>query len=123
MTEYLFFYERDADMLARAANDPKRKMALIFRWYLGLSSRWSNIGEKGREMDYQIWAGPSLGAFNSWVKESYLSDYEQRKAVDIALHLLTGAAYLARINQLSYQGVSVHSSLLNYQPEHSFVTL
>ena len=109
-------------MLARAANDPKRKMALIFRWYLGLSSRWSNIGEKGREMDYQIWAGPSLGAFNSWVKESYLSDYEQRKAVDIALHLLTGAAYLARINQLSYQGVSVHSSLLNYQPEHSFVT-
>jgi len=117
-----FFHERDADMLARAANDPKRKMALIFRWYLGLSSRWSNIGEKGREMDYQIWAGPSLGAFNSWVKESYLSDYEQRKAVDIALHLLTGAAYLARINQLSYQGVSVHSSLLNYQPEHSFVT-
>ena len=117
-----FFHERDSDMLARAINDPKRKMALIFRWYLGLSSRWSNIGEKGREMDYQIWAGPSLGAFNSWVKESYLSDYEQRKAVDIALHLLTGAAYLARINQLSYQGVSVHSSLLNYQPEHSFVT-
>ena len=117
-----FFHERDSAMLARAINDPKRKMALIFRWYLGLSSRWSNIGEKGREMDYQIWAGPSLGAFNSWVKESYLSDYEQRKAVDIALHLLTGAAYLARINQLSYQGVSVHSSLLNYQPEHSFVT-
>lgn len=117
-----FFHERDSAMLSRAINDPKRKMALIFRWYLGLSSRWSNIGEKGREMDYQIWAGPSLGAFNSWVKASYLADYEQRKAVDIALHLLTGAAYLARINQLNYQGVSVHSSLLNYQPEHAFVT-
>ena len=117
-----FFHERDHEMLARASNDPKRKMALIFRWYLGLSSRWSNIGEKGREMDYQIWAGPSLGAFNSWVKGSYLADYEQRKAVDIALHLLTGAAYLARINQLKYQGVSVHSSLLNYHPEHAFIT-
>lgn len=117
-----FFEQRDPEMLARAKNDPKRKMALIFRWYLGLSSRWSNIGEKGREMDYQIWAGPSLGAFNSWVKESYLADFQQRKAVDVALHLLTGTAYLARINQLKYQGVNVHSSLLNYQPTHTLLT-
>ncbi|SQD77124.1 protein of unknown function, might be Polyketide biosynthesis protein PksE [Moritella yayanosii] len=53
-----FFAERDPEMLARAKSSPKRKMALIFRWYLGLSSCWSNTGEKGREMDYQIWAGP-----------------------------------------------------------------
>jgi PfaD family protein len=117
-----FFHERDPAMLARAKNDPKRKMALIFRWYLGLSSRWSNIGEVGREMDYQIWAGPSLGAFNSWVQDSYLAEYTQRKAVDIALHLLTGAAYLARINQLSYQGVSIDASLVNYYPEYSFLS-
>ena len=117
-----FFHERDPDMLTRALDDPKRKMALIFRWYLGLSSRWSNIGEKGREMDYQIWAGPSLGAFNSWVKDSYLADYQQRNAVDVALHLLTGAAYLERINQLKYQGVTVHNSLLNYHPAHSFLS-
>lgn len=121
-TTMAFFHERDPAMLARAKNDPKRKMALIFRWYLGLSSRWSNVGEVGREMDYQIWAGPSLGAFNSWVQDSYLADYTQRKAVDIALHLLTGAAYLARINQLSYQGVSIDSSLINYHPEFSFLS-
>ena len=102
-------------MLARAKSNPKRKMALIFRWYLGLSSRWSNTGEKGREMDYQIWAGPSLGAFNSWVKGSYLEDYQQRKAVDIALHLLKGAAYLQRINGLKLQGISFPAALLNYQ--------
>ena len=121
-TTLAFFHERDPEMLARAKHDPKRKMALIFRWYLGLSSRWSNIGENGREMDYQIWAGPSLGAFNSWVKGTYLADYQQRQAVDVALHLLTGAAYLARINQLKLQGVSVHSSLLNYQPTNSFLS-
>ena len=120
-TTIAFFHERDPEMLARAKNDPKRKMALIFRWYLGLSSRWSNIGEKGREMDYQIWAGPSLGAFNSWVKGTYLESYEQREAVDVALHLLTGAAYLARLNQLKYQGVSIDSSLLSYQPTNSLV--
>ncbi|WP_019615819.1 PfaD family polyunsaturated fatty acid/polyketide biosynthesis protein [Psychromonas ossibalaenae] len=112
-----FFHERDPEMLARAKSSPKRKMALIFRWYLGLSSRWSNIGEKGREMDYQIWAGPSLGAFNSWVKGTYLQDYNQRKAVDVALHLLKGAAYLQRVNQLKLQGVSLEQSLLGYSPE------
>ncbi|NQY62782.1 MAG: PfaD family polyunsaturated fatty acid/polyketide biosynthesis protein [Alteromonadaceae bacterium] len=112
-----FFKERDPDMLARAMNNPKRKMALIFRWYLGLSSRWSNIGEKGREMDYQIWAGPSLGAFNSWVKGTYLEDYTRRGAVDVALHMLKGAAYLQRVNQLKLQGVSFSPELAGYRTE------
>ena len=111
-----FFEQRDPQMLARAKNNPKRKMALIFRWYLGLSSRWSNTGEKGREMDYQIWAGPSLGAFNSWVKGTYLEDYTQRKAVDVALHLLKGAAYLQRINQLKLQGINLQPDLTSYVP-------
>ncbi len=112
-----FFKERDPEMLERAMNSPKRKMALIFRWYLGLSSRWSNTGEKGREMDYQIWAGPSLGAFNSWVKGTYLEDYTRRGAVDIALHMLKGAAYLQRINQLKLQGVSLSTALASYRTE------
>jgi len=111
-----FFKERDPQMLERAMSSPKRKMALIFRWYLGLSSRWSNIGEKGREMDYQIWAGPSLGAFNSWVKGTYLEDYQSRGAVDVALHLLKGAAYLQRVNQLKLQGLSLSSKLATYKP-------
>lgn len=116
-TTIVFFNERDPQMLARAMDDPKRKMALIFRWYLGLSSRWSNLGEKGREMDYQIWAGPSLGAFNSWVKESYLADYKKRKAVDVALHILHGAAYLQRVNSLKYQGIEFDNSIASYQVE------
>ncbi|MFT5453053.1 MAG: trans-AT polyketide synthase/acyltransferase/oxidoreductase domain-containing protein [Enterobacterales bacterium] len=111
-----FFKERDPEMLARAMDNPKRKMALIFRWYLGLSSRWSNIGEQGREMDYQIWAGPSIGAFNSWVKDTYLSDYTKRTAVDVAMHLLKGAAYLQRVNQLKLQGVSLNTELSRYIP-------
>ena len=111
-----FFEQRDPKMLARAKQSPKRKMALIFRWYLGLSSRWSNIGEQGREMDYQIWAGPSMGAFNSWVKDSYLADYTKRKVVDVAMHLLKGAAYLERVNQLKLQGVSFNTELNRYVP-------
>ncbi len=109
-----FFHERDPEMLARVSQNPKGKMALIFRWYLGLSSRWSNEGEQGREMDYQIWAGPSLGAFNTWVKGSYLEDYQQRAAVDVALHLLKGTAYLQRVNQLKLQGVRLPMQLSSY---------
>ncbi len=32
-----FFRERDATQLERAATDPRHKMALVFRWYLGQS--------------------------------------------------------------------------------------
>ncbi len=99
-----FFAERDPDQIERAKNNPKRKMALIFRWYLGLSSRWSNIGEPGREMDYQIWCGPSMGSFNDWVRMTYLADPNERHIVDVTLHLFTGAAYLYRIQLLKIAG-------------------
>ncbi|MDX9851473.1 MAG: PfaD family polyunsaturated fatty acid/polyketide biosynthesis protein, partial [Anaerolineaceae bacterium] len=56
-----FFRERDQKNLERAYADPHHKLALIFRWYLGLTSRWSVVGEPGREMDYQIWCGPAMG--------------------------------------------------------------
>ena len=74
------------------------------------------MGEKGREMDYQIWAGPSLGAFNAWVKDTYLESYDQRQAADVALHILKGAAYLQRINQLKLQGVGMPVELAKYIP-------
>lgn len=109
-----FFKERDPEMLSRAQNNPKRKMALIFRWYLGLSSRWSNHGEKGREIDYQIWAGPALGAFNAWAKGSKYENYKERKVAILAKKLLDGAAYLMRINQLKNQGIEIPNNLQNY---------
>ena len=102
-------------------HNPKKKMALIFRWYLGLASRWSNIGEKGREMDYQIWCGPSMGAFNSWVKNSYLEKPENRTVVDVAKHILTGAAYLYRIQNLAGQGIYLSPDYLVYTPEKKMI--
>ncbi|CAK1782847.1 trans-AT polyketide synthase, acyltransferase and oxidoreductase domains [Vibrio crassostreae] len=110
------FNERDPKQIERAEGNPKRKMALIFRWYLGLSSRWSNTGEQDREMDYQVWAGPALGAFNAWAKDSYLDDYQQRNAVDLAKHLMHGAAYLARVNLLTSQGIKLDPELARWKP-------
>ena len=68
------------------------------------------------KMDYQIWAGPALGAFNAWAKGSYLDDYRQRSAVDLAKHLMTGAAYQARINLLLAQGATIPVSLQRWKP-------
>ena len=111
-----FFNERDPEVIARAQNHPKRKMALIFRWYLGLSSRWSNHGEAGREADYQIWCGPAMGAFNDWVRGSYLEAPENRRVVEVAWHLMLGAAFLNRVQMLGVQGLRVPTTLGGYRP-------
>jgi PfaD family protein len=112
-----FFAERDPAQLARGTSDPRQQMALVFRWYLGLSSRWSNTGEAGREMDYQIWCGAAMGAFNDWVRGTYLEASAQRRVVDVSLHLLTGTAYLARLQTLAQQGVRLPDELGVYKPE------
>lgn len=106
-----FFNERDPKQLQRAQGNPKRKMALIFRWYLGLSSRWSNSGEKGREIDYQIWCGPAMGAFNDWARGSYLEHPENRNVVEVGEQIMSGAAYLMRVQNMKMQGVDVPNGL------------
>ncbi len=112
-----FFEDRDPSQIERAQNNPKRKMALIFRWYLGLASRWSNTGDPSRKMDYQIWCGPSMGAFNSWVKGTYLEDINNRRVVDVAKHIMTGAAFLNRVMILRSQGISIPQEYSRYVPE------
>jgi PfaD family protein len=111
-----FFSERDPAQIERAQNNPKRRMALIFRWYLGLASRWSNSGEKGREMDYQIWCGPAMGSFNDWTRGTYLAEPENRRVADVALQLLTGAACQYRLQALKLQGVTFPAELEQYYP-------
>jgi PfaD family protein len=111
-----FFTERDPAQIERAANNPKRKMALIFRWYLGLSSRWSVAGEKGREMDYQVWCGPAMGSFNDWTRGTYLAEPQNRHVVDVALHLLTGAAYQYRLQMLKLQELDLPGNPAPYIP-------
>jgi trans-AT polyketide synthase/acyltransferase/oxidoreductase domain-containing protein len=116
-----FFQRRDPKILAEARADGHMKMALIFRWYLGLSSRWATTGEKGREMDYQIWCGPSMGSFNDWTRGTYLESAPNRHVVDVAFHLLTGAAYLARIRFLELLKVRIPVTLSAYQAQKPIV--
>jgi PfaD family protein len=111
-----FWQNRDPGELERAAREPKHKMALVFRWYLGKSSRWAIEGAPDRVMDYQIWCGPAMGAFNSWVQGTFLEPWEQREAVQVALNLMEGAAQVTRAQQARAYGVPVPAEAFHYVP-------
>ena len=111
-----YFQQRNPAEVSRAEADAKHKMALIFRWYLGLSSHWANSGKADRQVDYQIWCGPAMGAFNEWVKGSRLEKPENRDVVNIALNLVYGAALVMRQNQLHQQGINLKGSNIFISP-------
>ncbi len=112
-----FFNQRDPEQVIKAEQDQKHKMALIFRWYLGLSSRWANTGEESRQVDYQVWCGPSMGAFNEWSKGSWLAEPANRTIVTVAMNLLYGAAVVTRINALRNQGVKLSDQVTHLAPQ------
>ncbi|MFT5131956.1 MAG: trans-AT polyketide synthase/acyltransferase/oxidoreductase domain-containing protein [Gammaproteobacteria bacterium] len=111
-----FFLERDPEQIEKADKDPKHKMALMFRWYLGLSSRWANAGQADRQVDYQVWCGPAMGAFNEWVKDSVLDAPENRTVVNVALNIMYGAALVTRLNMLRHQGAKISPDDVNARP-------
>ena len=68
-------------------------------------------------MDYQIWCGPSMGAFNEWARGTYLEDYRDRHVGDVAWQLLGGCGYAYRVQSLRLQGVQVPEETVAYRPE------
>jgi PfaD family protein len=111
-----YFTQHDPKQIERAEKDPKHKMALVFRSYLGQSSNWANSGDPSRKIDYQIWCGPAMGAFNQWVKDSFLQLPENRKTVTVAMNLLYGAAVVTRFNWLKHQGAVLPVGMGNFSP-------
>ncbi len=111
-----FFDQRDPRQNRRAERDPKHKMALVFRSYLGQSSGWATTGDPSRQIDYQIWCGPAMGAFNEWTRGTFLAQPENRRTVVVALNLMLGASVITRANGLRNQGVSVPPSLVKCVP-------
>lgn len=111
-----FWMERDPREAEKAERDPRHKMALVFRSYLGRSSRWAITGDQGRRGDYQIWCGPAMGAFNRWAKGSFLEAPEQRTAVQVARNLLEGAAVVTRASQLRAAGVPMPAEAFAFAP-------
>jgi PfaD family protein len=111
-----FFQKRDPGQIERAASDPKHQLALVFRSYLGQASIWAKTGVADRKIDYQIWCGPAMGAFNAWVKGSFLENKDQRRTDVMAINLMYGASRLLRCQWLRSQGVELPASELQCKP-------
>ena len=98
---------RDPEQVARADKDPRHQMALTFRWYLGMTSRWARTGDPDRRRDYQIWCGPAMGLFNDWVRGTWLDALENRRASEVSWALLHGAAAVRRVEVARALGVAL----------------
>ena len=112
----LFFEQRDPSQIERAEQDEKHKMALVFRSYLGRASLWAKNGDPSRKIDYQIWCGPAMGAFNAWAKGSCLEKPTDRRVAEVGMNLLFGAAGLLRCNWLRSQGISIPAQAALFHP-------
>ncbi|MDM5176110.1 ACP S-malonyltransferase [Massilia sp. DJPM01] len=83
-----------AEQIAQAEQNPKKKMALIFRWYFGHSNRLALLGDMENKVDFQIHCGPALGAFNQWVRGTALEDWRKRHVDAIGVKLMDETATL-----------------------------
>ncbi|HVY70314.1 MAG TPA: PfaD family polyunsaturated fatty acid/polyketide biosynthesis protein [Verrucomicrobiae bacterium] len=111
-----YFAANGPEMLVKAQGDPKFKMALLFRWYLGQSSFWAIRGDSARAEDYQVWCGPAMGAFNEWVRGTSLESPAGRRIVDISLLLLQGAAFANRCGALASAGFCLPAQIPAWRP-------
>lgn len=112
-----YFAQKDPGQIVRAEREPKHKMALLFRSYLGQASHWATQGRPERKVDYQIWCGPAMAAFNDWTKGTFLAAAKAREAVLIADNIMFHAALLSRVQVLRSLGAQGQVSEANLRPK------
>ncbi|WP_440119134.1 ACP S-malonyltransferase [Paenibacillus sp. QZ-Y1] len=83
---------RSPEEIQKAEQNPKYKMALVFKWYFAHSTRLAMEGTAGHQVDYQVHCGPALGAFNQWVKGTDLEDWRNRRVAEVGIKLMEDTA-------------------------------
>ena len=92
-------------------------MALVFRWYLGMSSRWAIAGDAGAAHRLPDLVRPGDGRLQRWVDglvprragEPHAWSRSRR-------NLLEGAAVVTRAQQLRTYGAPVPASAFQFRP-------
>ncbi|WP_083657009.1 ACP S-malonyltransferase [Paenibacillus sp. FSL R5-0766] len=81
---------------ALAERSPKARMAVIFKWYLEHSAKLALQGDENHQhrVDFQVYCGPALGAFNQWVQGTTLESWTQRHVHLIGEKLMEETAQL-----------------------------
>ncbi|KAA1246082.1 ACP S-malonyltransferase [Aquimarina sp. RZ0] len=81
-------------IIEEAEQNSKKKMALVFRWYFGYSSKLSFQANADEKVNFQIHTGPALGAFNQWVKGTELESWKNRHSNIIGAKMMKEAAII-----------------------------
>src|SRR5690606_25715286 len=102
----------DPARLAEIQQSPKKRMALVFKWYFAHTTLLALNGSSNHRVDYQVHCGPAMGAFNQWVKGTDLEQWKNRHVADIAERIMHGAALLLtqRLNAMTRRSHLVNGS-------------
>ncbi|WP_199185071.1 ACP S-malonyltransferase [Aquimarina sp. I32.4] len=88
----------EKSVIKDAEQTPKKKMALVFRWYFGYSMRLSFDADIKEKVNFQVHTGPALGAFNQWVKGTELEHWKNRHSDIIGIKMMEGAIKIIENN-------------------------
>lgn len=86
--------DKSSEQIAKAEQNPKHKMAMVFKWYFSHTTKLALEGKSETKIDYQIHCGPALGAFNQWVKGTPLENWRNRHVDLIGKQLMEETAGL-----------------------------
>ncbi len=92
----------DLAEINKAEQNPRHKMAMIFRWYFAYSTKLAFQGDMNEKVNFQVHTGPALGAFNQWVKGTELEHWQNRHVDKIGILMMEEAAKLLsqRVKQI-----------------------
>jgi trans-AT polyketide synthase/acyltransferase/oxidoreductase domain-containing protein len=89
-----YYLKEDSSTIEKAERNPKHKMALIFRYYFIHSMRLAFNGTIAKRIDFQVHCGPSMGAFNQWVKGTPIETWRKRHVDQIGVKIMDETAAL-----------------------------
>jgi trans-AT polyketide synthase, acyltransferase and oxidoreductase domains len=80
----------DDEQISRLSE--KSKMAYIFKWYFGYATRNALGGNTENVVDFQVYCGPAMGAFNQYVRGTSLDSWHNRHVDNIGMLLMDEGA-------------------------------
>ncbi|MEV8517156.1 ACP S-malonyltransferase [Dactylosporangium sp. NPDC051484] len=77
-------------------DDPRQELARVVRGYLNEGLHLARDGDPARQVDYLVYCGPAMGAFNRWVRGTGLAHWRARGVQDVTEHLLESTLAVLR---------------------------
>ena len=111
-----FFAQRDPAQMPQGRARPEAQdgpgLSLVSGPVVALGQR----RRADRRLDYQVWCGPAMGAFNEWTKGSSLEQAKNRKVVTVASELVARSGRDTKVPHLALSGHRVAGRMDKNRP-------